>query len=85
MREDEESDLEEELDKALRPELEKLEEKERAGDCINCTNCSLLFPPKAKAPAASYETTDNRTSTTELSQSAEHLEKPPMEVVESLV
>ncbi|GFY64317.1 g_PROTEIN_RECEP_F1_2 domain-containing protein [Trichonephila inaurata madagascariensis] len=83
MEEEETAILEEELDKAIRPEIEKLVEKERGSDCINCTNCSLLFPPRPKAVAGCYETTD-RTSTTELSQS-EPVEKVPLEVIESLV
>ncbi|GFU35870.1 capaR [Trichonephila clavipes] len=83
MEEEETAILEEELDKAIRPEIEKLVEKDRGNDCINCTNCSLLFPPRPKAVAGCYETTD-RTSTTELSQS-EPVEKDPLEVIESLV
>lgn len=60
-------DLAEELDEALRPELDKLEEAEK-NDCVNCTNCTLLFPPKLRNAAIFYEAVE-KTSTTELSQS----------------
>ncbi|XP_054709125.1 neuromedin-U receptor 2-like [Uloborus diversus] len=78
-----EPDLEEELDQAIRPELEKLEETEKT-DCVNCTNCTLLFPQKSRN-AVCYEAVD-KTSTTEISHS-EHIaqDQPSLEVVESLV
>lgn len=60
-------DLAEELDEAIRPDLDKLEETEK-NDCVNCTNCTLLFPPKSKNAATYYDAVD-KTSTTELSQS----------------
>lgn len=40
----EKSELTEELDEAIRPELDKLAESDKA--CVNCTNCTLLFPQK---------------------------------------
>ncbi|GIX85802.1 neuropeptides capa receptor [Caerostris darwini] len=76
LREEGGANLEEELDEALRPELERLEEKESTSDCINCTNCSLLFPQRPRAVAGG--THENQTSTTELSVS-EPVEKPPQD------
>ncbi|KAG8197923.1 hypothetical protein JTE90_020301 [Oedothorax gibbosus] len=74
--EEEEEELREELDRALRPELDKLEGE--TGDC--CSNCSLLFQPRLQAPR------EDRTSTTELSSSEPlRTEQQDKEVRESLV
>lgn len=67
-------DLAEELDEAIRPALDKLEEAEK-NDCVNCTNCTLLFPPKLRNAAIYYDAVD-KTSTTELSQS-DHITSDP--------
>lgn len=77
-------DLAEELDEAIRPDLDKLEEAEK-NDCVNCTNCTLLFPPKLRNAAIFYEAVD-KTSTTELSQS-DHIatDVVQQDLVESVV